>query len=79
MDGPEDRTHLGTLGTPRSPSSQARFSRLMTQQTLSSFQTTYHAWHRLEGPDLLLEAAACRCVRHMALHTCLYPELKAGS
>ena len=28
MDGPEDRTHLGTPGTPRSPSSQARFSRL---------------------------------------------------
>lgn len=56
MDGPEDRTHLGTLGTPRSPSSQARFSRLMTQQTLSSFQTTYHAWHRLEGPDAVPDA-----------------------
>lgn len=22
----------------------------MTQQTPSSFQATYHSWHRLEGP-----------------------------
>lgn len=28
----------------------------MTQQTLSSFQTTYHAWHRLEGPDAVPDA-----------------------
>lgn len=53
------------LGSPRSPSSQARFSRLTTQQTLSSFQTTYHAWHRLEGPDAVPDVPTPKLLEEM--------------
>ena len=53
------------LGSPRTPSSQARFSRLTTQQTLSSFQTTYHAWHRLEGPDAVPDVLTPKLLEEM--------------
>ena len=58
MDGPEDRTHLGTLGTPRSPSSQARFSRLMTQQKLQCFYMLLGIIKQREGGDSAGEGEA---------------------
>lgn len=67
--GLRDRTHLGTPGTPRSPSSQARFSRLTTQQTPSSFQATYHAWPLLGGPDAVPAAPMPKLLGEMQEET----------